>query len=139
MKKEVKNKNGRVITDYNKIDMTDEEYRKYVFKNLFWWSIQLNENEPFPVVYGSAGGFIRYDTEDFSHIRFTENNKEVIDSIIKEFKMLESERQYLIKLVRCISAHEALSECNDSNSDFGKFLKKYNFNAFVTNYDLIQV
>lgn len=121
MKKEVKNKNERVITDYNKIDMIDD-YNYYSITRII---INKRHKKHKSLTLADTNKYFGYSDGDDSYIGVLTTNKAEFDKVAKDFNILESEKPYLKKYMYDFSVKDLYTL--NKNRDFANFLVKYNF------------
>ena len=121
MKKEQKNKNGRVITDYNKIDMIDD-YNYYSITRII---INTRCKKHKSLILSDTNKYFGYSDGDDSYTSILTTNKVEFDKVAKDFNILESEKPYLKKYMYDFSIKDLYTL--NKNRDFANFLVKYNF------------
>ena len=120
MKKEQKNKNGRVITDYNKIDMIDD----YNYYSITRTIINTRCKKHKSLVLSDTNKYFQYSDGDDYYFSTLTTNKAEFDKVAKDFNILESEKPYLKKYMYDFSVKDLYTL--NKNRDFAKFLVKYN-------------
>ena len=121
MKKEVKNKNERVITDYNKIDMIDD-YNYYSITRII---TNTRGKKRKSLILADTNKYFGYSDGDDSYTSILTTNKTEFDKVAKDFNILESEKPYLKKYMYDFSVKDLCTL--NKNRDFANFLVKYNF------------
>ena len=121
MKKEVKNKNERVITDYNKIDMTDDFNYYAITRSI----TNTRRKKRQALILADTNKYFGYKNGDDFYISGLTGNKTEFDQVVKDFNILESEKPYLKKYMYDFSVKDLCTL--NKNRDFAKFLVKYNF------------
>lgn len=93
------------------------------------WSIKNDRLKSCPELIHSEGGkYFAYANGDDFCISPT-GNKKLYNRVVKDFNILESEKLYLKKYMYDFSVKDLYTL--DTNTDFVKFLHKYNFNLRV--------
>ena len=121
MKKQQKTKNGRVITDYNKIDMIDD-YNYYSITRIIT-NTRFKKHKS--LTLSDTNKYFGYRDGDDSYISILTTNKAEFDKVAKDFNILESEKPYLKKYMYDFSVKDLYTL--NKNRDFANFLVKYNF------------
>lgn len=120
MKKEQKNKNERVITDYNEIDMIDDFNYYSITRTITNTRCKKHKS----LTLSDTNEYFGYSDGDDYHLSILTTNKVEFDKIAKDFNILESEKQYLKKYMYDFSVKDLYTL--NKNRDFAKFLVKYN-------------
>lgn len=94
------------------------------------WSISNHILKNYPVlIYSEVGENFAYVDAYEINISDSISCEIIYDKVVKNFNILESEKPYLAKCMYDFSAKDLYTL--DTNSDFAKFLAKYNFELHV--------
>ena len=94
------------------------------------WSISNPRLKNYPVlIYSEVGEHFAYVDADEINISDFISCEIIYDKVVKNFNILESEKQYLEKYMSVFSVKDLYTLCK--SSDFAKFLAKYNFELHV--------
>ena len=100
------------------------------FKCSITWSISNARLKNHPVLIYSENdeGFAYVDVYEYCISDFI-SCEIIYDKVVKDFNILESEKQYLAKCMYDFSVKDLYTL--DKSSDFAKFLAKYNFEFHI--------
>lgn len=94
------------------------------------WTIGNPRVKNYPILIRYEGDeYFGYMNEDDVSVGRASNYKVLYDDVVKDFNILESEKPYLAKCMHDFSVKDLCTL--DTNSDFAKFLAKYNFELHV--------
>ena len=94
--------------------------------HLLKWSIRLNPTEPCEMLYA-------YDGEEpiyYTKFKKSTSKSEIFERVIKDFKLTEVDKPFLLKLLNDFSIKECLS--SNISGNFYFFLFKNNFRIELT-------
>ena len=118
--------NKKIYRKLQKYMCTDHIYRKD-FNCSITWAISNTRLKKFPILICSE--YLNYTyvnvNEKEINIGFIEDFDVIYDKVAKAFNILESEKPYFTKYMYDFSYKDLYTL--DKNSDFAKFLAKYNF------------
>ena len=98
------------------------------------WSIKNTKLKNYPVlIYSEVGKYFAYVDADEIYMSDFISCEIIYDKVVKDFNILESEKQYLAKCMYDFSVKDLYTL--DKGSDFAKFLVKYNFELHVESDD----